>query len=296
MSGKVETMTSPATTETPRTDPTRDARRLFIYFAGLIAVYVIGVFALRPTEANGNSQNWALIVMAAPAIGALLMRFLGPGVIQWGRPSLGLVVCLVAALLPVAVGLGGYKVAAATGLIDVNEAALAAALAGAVSSIPLAMITATGEEIGWRGFLWPLVRRRFTFIPATLLVTAIWWAYHVPVILLGWYGSLGGLPAFTVAIIGFGAFVGVLTDRSRSLWPSVVAHGGWNALVATAFVHSFTGDAALIGEFGWVAAASMLTLGIVSVAWHVLTGGGHRTPYPAHFGSDWTADKNVSAA
>jgi amino acid transporter len=65
----------------------------------LIQLYVIGVFALRPTEANGNSQNWALIVMAAPAIGALLMRFLGPGVIQWGRPSLGLVVCLVAALL-----------------------------------------------------------------------------------------------------------------------------------------------------------------------------------------------------
>ena len=278
-----------------RTDPERDLRRLALYFVGLIAVYVVGVLALRPTEANGFSQNWALVVMAAPTVGALLTRFIGPGVIQWGRFSWSLVLCLVAALLPVAVGLLGYRVATVTGLIDVNEAALAAALAGAAGSIAVGMITATGEEIGWRGFLWPLLRRRFTFIPTTLMVTAIWWAYHVPVIILGWYGSLGGIPAFTVAIIGFGAFVGVLTDRSQSIWPSVVAHGGWNALVATAFVGAFTGNASLLGEFGWVAAASMLLLGAVSVAWHLITGGGPRRAYPPRFGSGWTAGSRVEA-
>lgn len=282
---------SQAPPESPRTAPSRDTRRLVIYFVSLIAVYVVGVFALRPTEANGNSQNWALVVMVAPTVGALLARFLGPGVIQWGRPSWALLLCLLAGLLPVAIGLIGYRIAASAGLIAVDETALAAGLAGAVGAVATAMITATGEEIGWRGFLWPLVRRRLTFIPTTLLVTAIWWAYHVPVVLLGWYGSLAGLPAFTVAIIGFGAFVGVLTDRSRSLWPSVVAHGGWNALVATAFAKGFTGDAALIGEFGWVAAISMLALGVVAVAWHLMTGGGARTPYPARFGSDWTADQ-----
>lgn len=251
------------------------------------------MFALRPTEANGNSQNWALVVMLAPTAGALLARFAGPGVIQWGRFSWSLLACLVAALLPVAVGLLGYRVATASGLIDVNEAALAAALAGAAAAVATAMVTATGEEIGWRGFLWPLMRRRFTFVPATLMVTAIWWAYHVPVVLLGWYGTVGGIPAFTVAIIGFGAFVGVLTDRSRSMWPSVVAHGGWNALVATAFVGGFTGSASLLGEFGWVAAVSMLVLGAVSVAWHLITGGAPRQPYPPRFGSDWTAGSGV---
>ncbi len=52
-------------------------------------------------------------------------------------------------------------------------------------------------------------------------------------ILFGWYGSVGGLPAFTVAIAGFTLFVGVLTDRPASIWPSVMARGSWDALVAT---------------------------------------------------------------
>jgi hypothetical protein len=46
--------------------------------------------------------------------------------------------------------------------------------------------------------------------------------------------------------------------------------------VATAFVGGFIGSDALIGEFGWVAAISMLALGAVAVAWHLLTGGGRR--------------------
>ncbi len=276
----------------PRVEPSRDVRRLVFYFGGLIAVYVIGVFALRPNEANGYSQNWALVLMTAPTVGALAARFLAPGVIVWGRLNWW----LLAGLLPIAIGLLGYWVASAVGLITMDSALVVAALSGAVMSVPLAMLTAAGEEIGWRGFLWPLVRRRFTFMPAVLIVTAIWWIYHVPVVLLGWYGSVSGLPAFTVAIFGFACFVSVITDRSRAIWPSVVAHGGWNALVATAFVGGFAGNRALIGEFGWVAAVSMLLLGVAAVAWHLSTGGGRRMAYPEHFGSDWTSDSVASTS
>ncbi|MGB9373650.1 MAG: CPBP family glutamic-type intramembrane protease, partial [Jiangellales bacterium] len=98
----------------------------------------------------------------------------------------------------------------------------------------------------------------------------------VPLILLGWYGSLAGLAAFTVAIAGFTLFVGVLTDRSSSLWPSVVAHGAWNGLVATSFaategvdrVPAFSGSDALLGEFGWLAAVTMFVLGLATAWWH----------------------------
>jgi len=47
-------------------------------------------------------------------------------------------------------------------------------------------------------------------------------------------------------------------------------------------------------EFGWVAAASMLILGVAAVAWHLATGGGQRLAYPEHFGSDWTSDSVAS--
>ena len=283
------TPSGPSRVDVRRTEPSRDVKRLVIYFVGLLAVYIAGVMLLQPTAANGFSQNWAIVLMAAPTVGALLARFLGPAVIQWGRPSVALVVCLLASMLPLVFGYAGYRLTAAAGLINVDDAALSLALGGAAGAVAMASVTALGEEIGWRGFLWPLVRRRMTFIPASLVITAIWWAYHVPVILLGWYGNLGGLPAFTVAIIGFAAFVGVLTDRSRSLWPSVLAHGAWNGLIATSFAHSFTGNSVLLGEFGWVAAISMLVLGAIATIWHVATGGGKRMPYPSRFGSNWTA-------
>ena len=73
-------------------------------------------------------------------------------------------------------------------------------------------------------------------------------------------------------------FVGVLTDRSKSIWPSVVAHGGWNALVATGFavttlagdkLPAFAGSTTWVGEFGWLAAVAMLVLGGVTAAWHL---------------------------
>ncbi|MDQ1248041.1 MAG: hypothetical protein QG597_2413 [Actinomycetota bacterium] len=273
-----------------RTDPTRDVRRLCFYFGGLATVYLIGVWWLRPTATNGSSQNWVVVVMAAPTVGALFARVAGPGVIVWGRLNRWLVM----GLTPAVVGLAGYGFASALGLIEVNGSILGAALLGAFILVPTAMITATGEEIGWRGFLWPLVRRRFTFVPAWLLVTAIWWLYHVPVIALGWYGSLSGLPAFTLAILGFGAFVSVITDRSHAVWPSIVAHGAWNGLVATSFAFqgeaAFTGDGALMGEFGWLAAISMAVLGTTSVTWHLRTGGGARMPYPERYRDRWTAD------
>jgi hypothetical protein len=67
----------------------------------------------------------------------------------------------------------------------------------------------------------------------------------------------------------------VITERSRSIWPSVLAHGSWNALVATYFSSSdavedrvFTGSRYLLGEFGWLGAAGMLILGVGFVWWH----------------------------
>ncbi len=88
----------------------------------------------------------------------------------------------------------------------------------------------------------------------------IWWLYHALLVWSGWYGFLGGLPAFTVGLVGFVLFVGVLTDRSRSVWPSVLAHGAWNGLVALYFSASggdphsrvFTGSVtSSVNSAGW---------------------------------------------
>lgn len=78
---------------------------------------------------------------------------------------------------------------------------------------------------------------------------------------------MSGLAAIGVAIAGFTLFVGVLTDRARPARPSTLAHGGWNALVATSF--TATGPAAFtgciqLGEFGWLTAIMMAVLAACS--------------------------------
>jgi membrane protease YdiL (CAAX protease family) len=263
-------------TSPQRTDEKRDTRRLTLYFGGLIVVYVAAVFVFWNAEVK---DGVFVAVMFAPTVGALLARFVGPGVIQWGRPTWW----ILAGLVPATGALLAYYIGAAFGLDTLNTSTLVRALVASPIAILSASLTAVGEEIGWRGFLWPLIRRRRPFLASAAIVWAIWWLYHLPLILFGWYGTVSGLLAFTVAIAGFTLFVGVLTDRAKSLWPSVAAHGAWNALVSTGFavttvggesLSAFTGSTRWVGEFGWLAAVSMLVIGIVATVWNLRRPGG----------------------
>lgn len=254
-----------------RIDPRRDTRRLVLYFGGLILVYVAAVAAAWSAESKDGA---IAAIMFAPAFGALLARFAGPGVIQWGRLNLW----IFAGLIPTAAVLIVYAIGTPLGVDSLDVQVLFRALAAAPIAILSACLTAVGEEIGWRGFLWPLLRIRRTFLLSALLIGIVWWLYHVPLIVFGWYGTTAGIPAFTVAIAGFTLFVGVLTDRARSMWPSVVAHGAWNGLVATGFavttsagvqLQAFTGSTTWVGEFGWLAAMGSLVVGVVATIWHL---------------------------
>jgi membrane protease YdiL (CAAX protease family) len=244
-------------------------RQLIWYFGGLIAVYVAGVAIFWPDSGEQDGTGWALVIMFAPTAGAVLAKVFAGASIRWGRPNWW----IFAGLLPTVFALAAYEIGAALGWDTVDIAVLRSAIAGAPLAILLGALSAIGEEIGWRGFLWPALRPRMRFLRVSLIVGAVWWLYHVPLILLGWYGTIGGIPAFTVALAGFALFVGVLTDRSGSLWPSVVAHAGWNSLVATGFdadgTPAFTGSEVVVGEFGWLAAVSSLLLGVLATWWHL---------------------------
>jgi membrane protease YdiL (CAAX protease family) len=151
---------------TQHTDPNRDLRRLAIYFSVLIAVYAAAVIAFWSTPQRGLMF---LLVMFAPMVGALAARFTGPGVIQWGRPSWW----ILAGLIPAIVGLGAYSIGAAAGVASADVPTLLAALISAPIAIFLSALTAVGEEIEWRGFLWPLTRSRRSFLISSLIVGVI---------------------------------------------------------------------------------------------------------------------------
>jgi membrane protease YdiL (CAAX protease family) len=257
----------------PRYDPSRDRRRLTLYFGGLIVFYIAAVLAFHPAIGDEDALGKGLFVgvMAAPTVGALLARFFGPGVIQFGRPSWW----ILAGFLPTLVVFVFTMLAAAVGAVDVHPDKLTSV---AVLLIPLSLyvsIFGLGEEIGWRGFLWPLLRRRYSFMRSTAITFVVWWFYHAPLVWLGWYGFNKGLIAFTVGLVGLVLFAGVITDRSRSVWPSTIAHGSWNAFVAAYFSTTgetqdglFTGSKILLGEFGAIATGAMFLLGVAATWWH----------------------------
>lgn len=102
---------------------------------------------------------------------------------------------------------------------------------------------AIGEEIGWRGFLYPALRQRMSTLPACLLVGAIWGLWHTPINLMGhnygtsypgfpWLGILG-MCLFTTSA---GTFLAWLSERSGSLWPAALAHGTINAAAQVALL------------------------------------------------------------
>jgi membrane protease YdiL (CAAX protease family) len=229
-----------------------------LFFAGLIVFYVGVLLIARPVLNGGEAElnKFVIGIMLAPTVGAILACVFGPGLIRFGMPSWW----LLAAFLPAALIFLITLVAA-----PVSDAAtfhpdqVGALLLMAVPQSLLLCIFALGEEIGWRGFLWPLMRRRLTFLASTAIMTVVWWIYHAGLTFTGWYGFIGGIPAFSVGLLGFVLFIGVLTERSRSIWPSVLAHGSWNALVATYFSSSgsvedrvFSGSRYLLGDSaGW---------------------------------------------
>jgi membrane protease YdiL (CAAX protease family) len=248
-------------------------KQLAIYFTGLIALYLAAIIIFWPK--NGAEQpNQAIffVVMFAPTFGAIAVKLFAGGRIQFGKPNFW----ILAGFLPTLAALCLYLIGSLIGIDNENPALLKSALAASGVAIFTSSLSAIGEEIGWRGFMWPTIRKEWSFGRATLFTFMIWWVYHLPFILLGWYGSVSGLAAFTVGIAGFTVFIGAITDRSKSIWPSVIAHGSWNALVATSFavteggkdVPAFSGSERLMGEFGWLAAISMLILGLATYFWH----------------------------
>ncbi|WP_194420096.1 CPBP family intramembrane glutamic endopeptidase [Microbacterium abyssi] len=139
--------------------------------------------------------------------------------------------------------------------------------------IPLAGATinallAFGEELGWRGFLLPVLRLLGTW-PALLISGVIWGLWHAPVILLGYNFALfdiTGVLLMTGGCIAWGVLLGWLRLRSASLWPAVFAHGTINAsgaLITLLYASGTTFDMALAGPMGvsgWIVCAVVVVV------------------------------------
>jgi membrane protease YdiL (CAAX protease family) len=188
----------------------------------------------------------------------------------WGWRQSTTRYAIIAYLLPIAYATVAYGFVWLTrlGAVDLSRFKDSIALfllLGTAQSV----LSATGEELGWRGFLVPTLARTMSFTRVAVISGAIWAAWHIPLIVLANYNN--GAPAwysvlcFVVMVVALGFPFAWLRLRSGSVWPAAILHASHNLFVQ-AFFDRVTVDTGptryLTSEFG-----AALALAIVATAW-----------------------------
>lgn len=94
------------------------------------------------------------------------------------------------------------------------------------------LVSAVGEEIGWRGFMVPALYERLGLDRMLVITSLFWCAWHLPLLL--WGGYMDGtplwyrLPAFVLCIFPVGVMAGLLTIKTDSVWPAAFLHAAHN--------------------------------------------------------------------
>ena len=192
---------------------------------------------------------WLLPLMLCPGVSAILTKLIfdrslkglgwKPGPAKWLGLSYLLPILYGAVIYGIVwlVGLGGFSTEAVAG--QVAELGMADAPAwqmvavytllwGTIVFVRGSLPRSFGEELGWRGFLFPELQRMTSFTTASLIGGVVWVLFHLPLILFSDYNSTAPR-AFQVVMFFISAIALTFVHnwfraRSGSVWPAVVLH------------------------------------------------------------------------
>ncbi|HDR7913947.1 TPA: CPBP family intramembrane metalloprotease [Bacillus wiedmannii] len=141
-------------------------------------------------------------------------------------------------------------------------------LSGILGSL-LNLIPVLGEEMGWRGYM--LTRLVDAEFSRPILISGLIWAtWHVPIVIAGLYveGSSVLLSVLGIyfCIVPFSYITAYLRLITGSVWPSVIIHTTWNAIIQGPFARASTGyqTEIWIGESGLITAIIILITAIIT--------------------------------
>lgn len=141
-------------------------------------------------------------------------------------------------------------------------------LSGILGSL-LNLIPVLGEEMGWRGYM--LTRLVDAEFSRPILISGLIWAtWHVPIVIAGLYveGSSVLLSVLGIyfCIVPFSYITAYLRLITGSVWPSVIIHATWNAIIQGPFASASTGyqTEIWIGESGLITAIIILITAIIT--------------------------------
>lgn len=147
--------------------------------------------------------------------------------------------------------------------------------AGLVILAPLVFINhilAFGEEVGWRGYLLPLLCRIFGVTKGIIIDGVLWGVVHAPLVSFGvnYAGDYFGAPwtgilMMIVFATSVGVFLSYLTIKTKSIIPACISHGVINALREAPLFICVSNYNALLGPkpSGVIGMSGFLVMGII---------------------------------
>lgn len=256
----------------------------YLLWAFLIAWALQIAAGLMYRRGNGVVYTALLsISMFAPMLAAVLsgagLRGMGwkprlRGKLRWvmcawfGPALLGIAgAALYFLLVPKALDLSfGYLYAAmgaeqaaqleASGL-SISMVALSNCLAALTYAPLINMFFAVGEEAGWRGVMYPVLKRRWGTVKGRIIGGVIWGVWHWPIMLLAgyeygftyWGAPVTGPLLFCVIASAMGIVLDALYEKTDCIWMPALCHGAINAFagVPTLVLNPAYADRLLLG-------------------------------------------------
>jgi membrane protease YdiL (CAAX protease family) len=257
----------------------RKARQGLLYFFGMLIPLSILCYVMLV-----KSPIFVLLLMWAPGLSSIFARLmLREGISDislriGGKHTLKKLPGIV--LFPVIIGLFAYGIAWITGLVQYVTPPdtlikspsvlifVGAILTQMIFGTLIGVITSTGEELGWRGYM--LTRLIDAGVPNPVLTSGvIWGLWHLPVMIFGNYYSGPYLSLsivfFMISVTSFSYILSYLRLTTGSVWAAIFLHAAWNAVIQDAFDLFSSGKNALLwtGESGVFVALALLIAAVV---------------------------------
>ena len=123
------------------------------------------------------------------------------------------------------------------GGLTLPQYALSSCIAALTYAPLINMGFAIGEEAGWRGVMYPELKRRYGTVKGRIVGGVIWGIWHWPIMLLAGYEygtSYWGVPVtgpllFCLIASAMGIVLDVLYDQTDCIWMPALCHGAINA-------------------------------------------------------------------
>ena len=220
----------------------------------------------------------AILAMLTPVLAVLIMQLVvtrdgwrRTGWASLGLGRLGARVWPIAVALPLAILVVSESVVRLAGLTSWH---LPSATDGLVelANLPIMIFFVLGEEIGWRGYLGPLLASDGRRAPhlRTGLLHGIW---HLPLVFLTTDGYLTDgnrwiiVPVFLAVMTCAGQFYGWLRQATGSVYPAVLTHYAFNTGLSFAGYIAFTTKPDAVAELGREAGVATLVLIAATALW-----------------------------